>query len=80
LYGEDDLWDQTRDLSLDTLTDIGVRAADLYTPDTEELWGGKISSGLALVMAAIEAFEGVSRRRSRRKAESPPRHASATGY
>ncbi len=64
-YGEDDLWDRAYDLSLDSLTDIVVRAAELYTPETEELWGGKISSGLALVMAAIETFEGASRLPSR---------------
>jgi D-serine deaminase-like pyridoxal phosphate-dependent protein len=67
LYGEDDLWDRARDLSLDTLTDIGVRAGGLYTPETEALWGSKISSGLALVMAAIETFEGVSRLPNRRR-------------
>jgi hypothetical protein len=36
-------------------------AGDLWTPETELLWGGKLSNGLALVFAAIEAFEGRTR-------------------
>lgn len=71
-YGEDDLWPRARTLPTPQLLEVGAHAGTLYTPQNEQRLGIRLTASLAMVLAAIELWEGQPRlpARTRRRPEN----------